>query len=63
MKNKNWIKLISESYIQLNEEMDIFDDNLWQELVAGTNQQQPKTPTTTTTNRRRVATGGASSTT
>jgi hypothetical protein len=63
MKNKNWIKLISESYIQLNEEMDIFDDNLWQELVAGTNQQQPKTPTTTTTKRRRVATGGASSTT
>jgi hypothetical protein len=63
MKNKNWIKLISESYIRLNEEMDIFDDNLWQELVAGTNQQQPKTPTTTTTKRRRVATGGASSTT
>jgi len=63
MKNKNWIKLISESYIQLNEEMDIFNENLWQELVAGTNQQQPTTPTTTKTRGRRVATGGASSTT
>lgn len=67
MKNKNWIKLISESYIQLNEEMDIFDENLWQNLVAGMNQQQPTTPPTTqttlSTRGRRVVTGGASSTT
>ena len=77
MKNKNWIKLISESYIQLNEEMDIFDENLWGELVQGNSkpgsglgiqsvEQQrmlSTTPTTTTTKRRRVATGGASSTT
>ena len=41
----------------------IFDENLWQNLVAGMNKQQPTTPTTTTTRGRRVATGGASSTT
>jgi hypothetical protein len=75
MKNRNWIRKISNTYIQLNESncscscdggmtnTDIFDENLWQNLVAGMNQQQPTTPTTTTTRGRRVATGGASSTT
>ena len=70
---KNNLRLLKEE--QELSDSSIFDEGLWQELIAGSElgltpvEQQrqtrpkPSTPPTTTTRGRRVATGGASSTT
>jgi hypothetical protein len=61
---KENLKLIQEK-ICFDSQQDlmhlVFNQELYDEVMAGV--QQPSTPTTTTTRGRRVATGGASSTT